>query len=247
MTARENPASLYCRKGGALTPPFQSVVRNPKRGGRLPFLVHLTGVSRNMLPLSPGRCLLATALLLSILAAPRVTWASIKLCMKDGTYQMVASYEVHGERVRYFSVERSEWEEVPTSLVDFDATKRAQQETKAAEKQQLEEAKQVEQERFYKPPDQGMEVAPGIRLPGDDGIFTVDGQRLVRLVQSAGELVTDKKRAAMVLAVPLPVVKTRSLVVLEGPKAAIRLERPVAGLLCSIRRRPWARNSNWCT
>ena len=107
--------------------------------------------------------------------------------------------------------------------------------TKATEKKQLEEAKQVDQERFYKPPDQGMEVAPGIRLPGDDGIFTVDGKRLVRLVQSAGEVVTDKKRAAMVLAVPLPVVKARSLVVLEGAKAAIRLERPVAGILRPIR------------
>ena len=49
----------------------------------------------------------------------------------------------------------------------------------------------------------------------------------MRLVQSAGEVVTDKKRAAMVLAVPLPVVKTRSLVVLDGAKAAIRLNDPL--------------------
>ncbi|MGD1100686.1 MAG: hypothetical protein ABSA59_01365 [Terriglobia bacterium] len=177
--------------------------------------------------LSPSRCLLSTTLLLSVLAAPRVAWATLKLCMKDGSYQMVSSYEVHGDRVRYFSVERSEWEEVPTSLVDLDATKRAQEETKATEKKHLEEAKELDKERFYKPPDQGMEVVPGIRLPGDDGIFTVDGHRLVRLVQSSGELVTDKKRAAMVLAVPLPVVKTRSLVVLEGAKAAIRLNDPL--------------------
>src|SRR5208283_171414 len=174
-----------------------------------------------------SRCWLATALLLSVLAAPRVLWATLKLCMKDGSYQMVSSYEVHGDRVRYFSVERSEWEEVPTSLVDFDATKRAQDEAKAAAKKQIEDAKEIDQERFYKPPDKGMEVAPGIRLPGDDGIFTVDGRRLVRLVQSSGELVTDKKRAAMVLAVPLPIVKTRSLVVLDGAKAPIRLNDPL--------------------
>ena len=177
--------------------------------------------------LSSSRFLLAAALLLSVLAAPRLAWANLKLCLKDGTCQTVSSYEVHGDRVRYFSVERSEWEEVPTSLVDLDATKRAQEETKATEKKHLEEAKELDKERFYKPPDQGMEVVPGIRLPGDDGIFTVDGHRLVRLVQSSGELVTDKKRAAMVLAVPLPVVKTRSLVVLEGAKAAIRLNDPL--------------------
>jgi hypothetical protein len=172
------------------------------------------------------RILFGLAILFIVLAAPRVAWASIKLCMKDGTYQMVSSYEVHGDRVRYFSVERSDWEEVPTELVDLDATKRAEEETKALQKKQLDDAKELEQERFYKPPDQGMEVAPGIRLPGDDGVFTVDGKRLVRLVQSAGEAVTDKKRAAMVLAVPLPVVKTRSLVVLEGAKATIRLNDP---------------------
>ncbi len=147
-------------------------------------------------------------LLLGVLAAPPAAWANLKLYMKDGSYQEVSSYEVQGDRVRYFSVERSEWEEVPTSLVDFDATKRAQEEAKAAEKKHDEEAKQIDQERFYKPPDQGMEVAPGIRLPGDDGIFTVDGQRLVRLVQSSGEVVTDKKRTAMVLAVPLPVAES---------------------------------------
>ena len=181
-----------------------------------------------MLSLSPCRCLLITALLLTALASPSVSWgATLKLCMKDGSYQMVSSYEVHDDRVRYFSVERSEWEEVPTTLVDFDATKREQEEAKATEKKHLEEARQLESERFYKPPDQGMEVAPGIRLPGDDGIFTVDGRRLVRLVQSSGELVTDKKRAAMVLAVPLPVLKARSLVVLEGAKAAVRLNDPM--------------------
>jgi hypothetical protein len=192
-----------------------------------PLLRILSGVGANMISLSPSRFLLAIALLLSVLAAPRVAWAALKLCMKDGTYQMVTSYEIHGDRVRYFSVERSEWEEVPTSLVDFDATKRAQEETQAIEKQQLEEAKQTARERFYKPPDLGMEVAPGIRLPGDDGIFTVDGKRLVRLVVSSCEQVTDKKRAAMVLAVPLPVVKTRALVILENPKATIRLNDPV--------------------
>ena len=176
---------------------------------------------------SPSRFLFFAALLLSVLAPPRVAWASIKLCMKDGSYQMVTSYEVQGDRVRYFSVERSDWEEIPTSLVDFEATKRAQEETQAIEKQQLEEAKQTARERFYKPPDLGMEVAPGIRLPGDDGIFTVDGKRLVRLVVSSCEQVTDKKRAAMVLAVPLPVVKTRALVILENPKATIRLNDPV--------------------
>ena len=43
----------------------------------------------------------------------RAVWASQKLFLKDGTYQLVSSYEVHGDRVRYYSVERSAWEEIP--------------------------------------------------------------------------------------------------------------------------------------
>jgi hypothetical protein len=177
-------------------------------------------------PFFHHRMLLGSLLLFVGLVGPQFLWANQKLCMKDGTYQIVRSYEVQGDRVRYFSVERGEWEEVPVDLVDFEATKRAVEETNATHEKQLEEATELEKERFYKTPDQGLEVAPGVRLPGDDGIFTFDEKRLVRLAASSGEVVTDKKRAAMVLAVPLPVVKARSLVVLEGPKAAIRLNDP---------------------
>lgn len=177
---------------------------------------------------SPKSYLLALALLLSVLVAPRLARAGlIKLYMKDGSYQLVSTYEIHGDRVRYLSAERSEWEEVPVSLVDFDATQRAQAQEKLEDQKRLQDAKELEHERFYKPPDTGLEVAPGVRLPGDDGVFTLDGKRLVRMVQSSTEVVTDKKRAAMVLAVPLPVVKTRSLVVLEGAKATVRLNDPL--------------------
>ncbi len=179
-----------------------------------------------MLSRPPIRSLFAGALLLGALFVPREAWASVKLFMKDGSYQLVSTYEVHGDRVRYYSVERSEWEEMPTALVDFDATRRAQEEEKATVKKELEEAKEIQQQRFEKRPDQGMEVAPGIRLPGEDGIYTVEGLRLVRLAQSSGEIVTDKKRAALVLAVPVPLLKARSLVVLDGGKAAVRLSTP---------------------
>ena len=179
-----------------------------------------------MLPRSPNRFLFATALLLSVLAAPRAAWANLKLCLKDGSCQMVSSYEVHGDRVRYFSVERSEWEEVPTTLVDFDATKRAQEEAKATEKKQLEEAKQIDAGAILQAPGPGDGGGSWPSPSGGRWNLHRRRTRLVRLVQSSGEPVTDKRRAAMVLAVPLPVVKARSLVVLEGAKAAIRLNDP---------------------
>ena len=37
-----------------------------------------------------------------------------KLVLTDGTFQIVREYSVKDDRVRYWSVERSDWEEIPT-------------------------------------------------------------------------------------------------------------------------------------
>ena len=71
----------------------------------------------------------------------------------------------------------------------------------------------------------GLEIAPGVHLPQDEGVYIYDGLRVIRLVQSSAEVVTDKKRAALLLALPGPILKSRALVVLSGPKAAIRLPK----------------------
>jgi hypothetical protein len=180
-----------------------------------------------MTPRTRWRCLLLLILALGVMWAPRAGWASIKLFMKDGSYQLVSSYEVRGDRVRYYSLERSEWEEVPASLVDLAATRRAQEEEKAAAKKELEEAREIEQQRFERPEESGFEVAPGIRLPQDEGVYSFDGLRVIRLIQSSAEVVTDKKRAALLLAIPGPLLKSRSFVVLPGAKAAVRLQQPL--------------------
>src|ERR1700722_5445045 len=41
-----------------------------------------------------------------------------KLVLKDGNFQLVREYERKGERVRYFSLERGAWEEIPAAMVD---------------------------------------------------------------------------------------------------------------------------------
>jgi hypothetical protein len=159
-------------------------------------------------------------------AAPLAAPANIKLYMKDGSFQLVSSYEVRGDRVRYYSLERSEWEEVPKELVDLEATQRAVEEEKTAHQKELQEAKQLDEEKYEKPVNQGYEVAPGVRLPQEEGIYTYDGLRVIHLFQSSAETVTDKRRAALMLALPGPLLKSRTLVVLPGPKAALRFSQP---------------------
>ena len=164
-----------------------------------------------------GLCLVVWAV------APGRGETGIKLFLKDGSYQLVKSYEERSDRVRYYSLERSTWEEIPLSLVDLEATRRAQQEQDKADQQALEEVRRVEKQRIDLPENSGVEIAPGIRLPPEQGIFAFDGQRVIRLAQSPGEMVKDKKRLALLLVLPAPVWKNRSFVVLAEVKAAIRM------------------------
>jgi hypothetical protein len=154
--------------------------------------------------------------------------AQTKLYLKDGTYEVVRGYEIQSDRVRFYSVERSEWEEIPKDQVDFDATRRAAEEEKQIQHQQVEQARKIETERFPGAGGPGYQVAPGMRLPNEEGVFAFDGSRVIRLVQSSAEVVKDKKRLALMMAMPAPLLKSRNMVEIAGPKAAIRLreQRP---------------------
>ena len=158
-----------------------------------------------------------------LFAASTPARADEQLCFKDGTCQPVKSYEVQGDRVRYYSLERSEWEEVPVEIVDLEATKKVKEDAEAAHKAERDAARKLDREIFDKAENTGFEIAPGVRLPGDEGVFAYDGLRVIRLLQSSAEIVKDKKRAALALAIPGPLLKSRAFVILPGTRSPVRV------------------------
>lgn len=169
------------------------------------------------------RPILIVPIAAGLLAGAQVARAETRLCLKDGVCHPVSSYEIQGDRVRYYSLDRSAWEEVPLELVDFEAMKRAQQEEESSHQQERQAASKLDRERFDKLENQGFEIAPGVRLPGDEGVFAYDGIRVIRMLQSSAEIVKDKKRAALVLAIPGPLLKSRAFVILPGARAPVRI------------------------
>ena len=61
-------------------------------------------------------------IVLILLCACAVFAATVRLYLKDGTYQLVREYKVEGDRLRYYTVERGDWEEIPLELVDLKRT-----------------------------------------------------------------------------------------------------------------------------
>ena len=121
-----------------------------------------------------------------------------RLILKDGSYQLTTKYEVKGDRVRYMSAERGEWEELPKSLVDWEATEKYEKERAAgapspeaaALDRELEADKKAEEAR-------NPHVAPGLQLPDEGGVIlldTYDNQpQLVELLQAGGEVNNNMK------------------------------------------------------
>ncbi|HKW62712.1 MAG TPA: hypothetical protein VJN89_09225 [Candidatus Acidoferrum sp.] len=149
-----------------------------------------------------------------------------KLILKDGTFQLARSYERNGDRVRYYSVERSQWEEIPAALVDWDATAKSE----ASEKSDAEAfAKKVHtQEEAQRMDtvmdvDASLQVAPGVFLPPGEGMFVIDGKHVSQIEQAGAEIRTDKKNFLTQVLVPVPIVPGKRNIDIPGPRAKLRV------------------------
>lgn len=152
-----------------------------------------------------------------------------RLILKDGSYQLVREYNIVGDRVKYLSEERSDWEELPVSLVDWDATRKWEQ--AHAEDQEpspgMEEAEAVDKEETEARDEQRARtptVSPGLNLPDQDGVFVLDTYHgTPELVELPSTDISLDRREKHGLGVLNPMAGETADMELEGAHSRIHL------------------------
>jgi hypothetical protein len=184
--------------------------------------------------------LLGVAVVIVLLAFPLHVSAqdlARRLILKDGSYQAVTKYEVKGDRVRYKSAERDEWEELPSALVDWPATEKYEKDRATSaipEASALDKETDAdrEAEESHLP-----QVAPGLRLPEDSGVFLLDnfqGQpQLVEMQQAEGEI-NRNTRGNIFRGAINPVASAKQTVELEGEHAAVHAHVAVPSIYINV-------------
>jgi hypothetical protein len=157
-----------------------------------------------------------------------------RLILKDGTWQVITKYEMKGDRVRYYSAERDEWEEIPADLIDWTATGKWNHDHKPGataepgadapanpnDPGQSEAAKIDAEERAERDAEAARipVIAPGLRLPDETGVWGMDTfqdqPELIHVLQSNGDL----NRASEHNIVKANIVTT------AGAKEVVRIE-----------------------
>ncbi|MDR3750644.1 MAG: hypothetical protein P4K94_04080 [Terracidiphilus sp.] len=156
-----------------------------------------------------------------------------RLILKDGTYQLVRRYEIAGNRVRYISVERGgDWEELPVDLVDWEATRKWERDHAAipveeAPSPAMKEAADIDKEEATERNLQKArmpEVAKGLELPDEDGVFALDTfegtPELVELTPTELNMHAKNKHGLSTLN---PLAVSKANLELEGAHAKVHL------------------------
>jgi hypothetical protein len=152
--------------------------------------------------------------------------ATKRLILKDGSYQSVQKYEIKGDRVRYFSAERYEWEEMPKNLVDWAATQKYEEDSKNAVSHSAEQVDKEFEEELREEDIQSPQVATNLRLPVTGGVFVLDTYsstpQLLELAQAGSQVDTHTGKNILWKTVN-PLASQKQTVEVPGPKAKVQV------------------------
>jgi hypothetical protein len=138
---------------------------------------------------------------------------TLKLYMTDGTYQLVREYKVEGDRVKYYSSERSDWEEIPLSLTDL---KKTEDEIKRREEDVRQEtAAQAAEDKAEREAKR-----EGERVPVEQGVYLVDGESLKTIKAAECKVVNNNRRSVLKVLSPLPLVTGKQWLEVDGLHSA---------------------------
>jgi hypothetical protein len=154
-------------------------------------------------------------------AALALLGETFKLYLKDGGYHLVREYQVQGDRIRYYSTERSDWEEIPTELIDL---KKTEAEHKGKEERISEESRaEADEEKAER--DLRKEIAS---IPMNSGAYFKRGGKVEALPSADYQISTNKKRKTLQVLSPIPLVPGKASVVIKGEHATFTItdERP---------------------
>ena len=138
--------------------------------------------------------------------------ANQRLYLKDGNYHIVREYEVKSDRIRYFSVERSDWEEIPLQLVDLEKTR-----SEAAERQKnLEEETKVLAAEDKAERELQAEI---MKIPQNSGVYQIVNGELRVYKQAESKVQTRKGRSILKAITPIPVVSGKGTLEIDSEKS----------------------------
>ena len=152
-------------------------------------------------------------LLLSLALLLPLWGQKLKLYLREGSHLIVKEYEVVEDRVRYYSLERGQWEEIPLELVDLDRTRR-EVERRMARRGARELEDRIERAARRKA---RTELH---RVPLEDGVYYSDSDRVVPIEQAEITIDASKKRVFLQVLTPVPLL-SKSTVEVEGAQAKV--------------------------
>jgi hypothetical protein len=174
--------------------------------------------------------------------ASRVLPRGKKLFLTDGSFQLVREYKIDGDRVKYYSLDSLQWEQMPVALVDWDATKKVEAEEAQRDAALVAKVHKQEEVRLADPMDidASLEVAPGVFLPPGDHLFVYAAKTVQPLPQAETQSKLAKGHLLEEVMVPIPIVPTRHAISIEGAHAKLRIadRRPEFYIRVSDGRQP---------
>lgn len=194
-------------------------------------------VSCELMKATMLRTLKSLAVILLLLAAGASAQAVKRLILTDSSYQTATEWNRNGDRVKYFSAERGEWEEIPAALVDWKAT---DEWNAQSAKSQTEEMKQVTAEEVAARKEAQSNtplVAPELRLPSEGGVFLLEelaGKPVLHKVEANKIQENDNVGKNMLKKTIIPIASQVQTIELKGAAAKVRMHSAAPSIFVDV-------------